>query len=158
MEPITLHLQDFSPSKCGHDGGCRGKGLLGENSGVTKWYGWADWNNSISPGDSLKSEKGGNVRVKKGRCPPHLFLYLLSFLSLPHLYSFPLKIHPSPCTSALIIARTAIPSLDIFHLLLLLHYCFLLSFSPSPLLFSSRGSLKCQCIVLGDTADKNGVR
>ena len=30
-----------------------------ENSGVTKQYGWAEGNNSFSPGVSLKSEKEG---------------------------------------------------------------------------------------------------
>lgn len=140
------------------------EGLWEENSGVTKWYGWAEGNNSFSPGDSLKYEKKRECEGKKRRCP-HLFPLSPSPLPsfLPFLVLLP---HFTPFLSRFVSLPHYTYHGQNFHHLNLYLLCpppfsslYLFSFcsSPFPLLFSSRGSVKCQCIVLGDTADKNGV-
>jgi len=155
VEPRTSRLQGGSKWTWGGWGVVEGE--WGENSGVTKRYGWAEGNNSFSTGDSLKSEKKRECEgKKKQRCPPPT--HTLSFLS-----SLLLK---SPHFTPFLWRCIYLPYISSYHsqnfhplsLSLPPHPLFTSSLlSLSPLFFSPRGSVKCQRIVLGDTADKNGV-
>lgn len=103
------------------------------------------------------------MRVKKGRCPPHPFP--LSSSPLPSfLPSLVLLFNLTPLLSQCVSLPHRSyynqnfqgPSTCIFFIILLLP---LLYFTPpQPPLPSLRGSVKCQCIVLGDRTVCEAVR